>query len=31
MKMFKLPSQGCAVELRAGQQVLLQFARLKSS
>ena len=31
MKLFKLASQGRAVELRAAQQMLMQFARLKSS
>ena len=31
MKLFKLLSQGGAVELRAAQQMLMQFARLKSS
>src|SRR5262245_41968116 len=31
MKLFKLLSQGRAVELRAAQQMLTQFARLKSS
>ena len=31
MKLFKLLSQGRAVELRASQQMLLQSARLKSS
>jgi hypothetical protein len=31
MTLFKLPSQGRAVELRAAQQMLMQFARLKSS
>ena len=30
MNLFKLPPQGCAVELRAAQQMLMQFARLKS-
>jgi hypothetical protein len=31
MKWFKLLSQGGAVELRAAQPMLMQFARLKSS
>jgi hypothetical protein len=31
MKLFKLLSQGQAVELRAAQQMLMQFAPLKSS
>jgi hypothetical protein len=31
MKLFKLLSQDWAVELRAAQQILIQFARLKSS
>jgi len=31
MKLFKLLSQGGAVERRAAQQMLMQFARLKSS
>jgi hypothetical protein len=31
MTLFKLLSQGRAVELRAAQQMLVQFARLKSS
>jgi hypothetical protein len=31
MKLFKLLSEGLAVELRAAQQMLLHFARLKSS
>ena len=30
-KLLKLLSQGLAVELRAAQQMLMQFARLKSS
>jgi hypothetical protein len=31
MKLFKPLSQGRAVELRAAQPMLMQFARLKSS
>jgi hypothetical protein len=31
MKLFKLLSQGQAVELRAAPQMLMQFARLNSS
>jgi hypothetical protein len=31
MKLFELPSQDRAVELRAAQQMLMHFARLKSS
>jgi hypothetical protein len=31
MKLFKLPSQARAVKLRAAQQILMKYARLKSS